>query len=339
MRSRRWIFALLPLVVLVLGGEGALRAAGWPKKDPKREFTHGEVYWVEQGSLHLEAFPHKETGGSFRVSTDANGLRAPLHAEEKPDGAFRVMTLGCSTTFGWGVDDELTYPARLEKILGEAGHPVEVINGGQPGHTSFQGLWLWEKALRRYQPDLVVFGYVVQDARKVAYSDRSQATLQQNADFLKQNLLYRSHLYLGLLSLWQSRQLEQKEAGGVYRVPPEEYVEHIRAFRARAEEVGAKLLLFGFPLEREGYTAEHRGILRAAASELELPHYDPQAEFERLSAGETLFFPQDRGHANAAGLDRIAQGMAQFLIAQRLVPGVGTAGSTAPDAAAGTATP
>jgi len=309
-----------------------MRLADWPKKDPKREFTHGEVYWVEPGSLHLEALPHKETGGSFRVSTDANGLRTPLHAEEKPAGITRVMTLGCSTTFGWGVDDELTYPARLESILTTAGRPVEIINGGQPGHSSFQGLWLWDRALARYKPDVVVFGYVVQDARKVAYSDRSQAMLQQNADFLKQSLLYRSNLYMALLSVWQERQMAGKEtptSGGVYRVPPEEYVEHIRTFRKKADEVGARLVLFGFPLEREGYTADHRGILRAAASELALPHYDPQAEFERLTAGETLFFPQDRGHANAAGLDRIAQGMAQFLIAERLVPEA-SAGVAAP---------
>lgn len=321
--GRRWIFALLPLVILVAGGEAALRLAGWPKKDPKREFTHGDVYWVEQGSLHLEAFPHKETSGQFRVSTDANGLRAPLHAEQKPAGAFRVMTLGCSTTFGWGVDDELTYPARLEALLRDAGHPVEVINGGQPGHSSFQGLWLWERVLQRYDPDVIVFGYVVQDARKVAYSDRSQATLQQNADFLKQNLLYRSRLYLGLRDVWTTLQLEQKERptdGGVYRVPPEEYVENIRAFKAHADAVGAKFVLFGFPLEREGYTAEHRSLLRSAADVMGVPHHDPQAEFERLSANETLFFPQDRGHANAAGLDRIAQGMAQFLVAERLVP-------------------
>ncbi len=321
--NRRWLFAPVPLLILVVGGELALRAAGWPKKDPRREFTHGEVYWVEQPSLHLEALPHKETGGSFRVSTDGNGLRAPLHAVEKPADTFRILTLGCSTTFGWGVDDEQSMPYRLEALLTEQGHKVEVINGGQPGHTSFQGLWLWDKALAQYDPDLVVFGYVVQDARKVAYSDASQAMLQQNADFLKQSLLHQSRLYMTLLGLWTNYQMEGKESSGssgVYRVPPSEYVENIRAFKANADGVGAKFLLFGFPLEREGYTTEHRRILRAASKELEVPLYDPQADFERYSAGETLFFPQDRGHANAAGLDRIAQGMAQFLIAERMVP-------------------
>ncbi len=320
---RRSFFAVLPVVVLVGGAELALRAAGWPQKDPGKEFTHGDIYWVEPGSLHLEPKSHKETRGTFRESTDANGLRAPLHAEKKPDGVFRVMTLGCSTTFGWGVDDEQAYPARLETILAESGHPVEVINAGQPGHSSFQGLWLWDRALAAYQPDIVVFGYVVQDARRVAYSDSSQAALQQNADFLKQNLLYRSRLYLGLLDGYRRAVIREKDTpadGGVYRVSPEEYVANIRGFEDRARSVGAKFMLFGFPLERAGYTADHRDLLRLAAEDMEAPYYDPQADFERYSATETLFFPEDRGHANAAGLDRLAQGMAQFLIAERLVP-------------------
>jgi hypothetical protein len=321
--SRRLGFALLVVALFFGGSEIALRAAGWPKKDPTKEFTHSEVYWVQPPSQHLEPYPHKETGGSFRVSTDANGLRAPLHAEQKPAGTYRVMTLGCSTTFGWGVDDELTYPARLEAILNDSGHKVEVINGGQPGYTSFQGLWLWDRTLAKYTPDVVIFGYIVQDSRSVAYSDRSQATLQQNNDFLKHNLLYHFRVYQMLraaIDTWRIEQKDKATDGGVFRVPPEEYVENIRAFKARADAIGAKFVLFGFPLERTGYTEQHRGLLHSASDLLPAPLYDPQPDFERYSATETLYFPQDRGHANAAGLDRIAQGMAQFLVAERLVP-------------------
>ena len=322
MRARRRLhYALLPLVVMFGGGELALRAAGWPAATPGREFTHRNVYWVEPGSQHLEAYPHKETGAVFRVSTDANGLRAPLHPETKPAGAFRVMTLGCSTTFGWGVDDDASYPARLEAILAQSGHPAEVINGGQPGYSLFQGLWLWDRVLARYSPDVVLFGYIVQDAREVAYTDRSQALLQENADFLKQHLLYNLRLYIGLRGLLDRWTIEKKDGDtAVFRVPPAEYVENIRAFADRARAVDAKLVLFGFLLEREGYTGEHRRLLRSASEVLPAPLYDPQPEFERYSSNESLFFPQDRGHANAAGLDRIAQGMAQFLIAERLVP-------------------
>jgi len=322
--ARRLGWAAIPLAVVVGGSEVALRAAGWPTVTDARRFAHMQVYWSEPAGQVAVAHPHKETSGSFTVTTDANGLRATgtPHAVER-SATPRVMTLGCSTTFGWGVDDAQTYPARLEARLREGGHPVEVINGGQPGYTSFQGLWLWDKTLASYRPDVVVWGYLVQDARKVAYSDRSQAVLQQNAEFLKQNLLYRLRLYVGLKALLDDVRIEAKEdggpEGGVYRVPPEEYVANLRAFKARTDAIGARLVLFGFPLERAGYTEEHRRILAAAAKVLDVPLHDPQPAFERMTAAEQLYFPQDRGHANAAGLDRIAESVAGFLLEQGLV--------------------
>lgn len=319
--GRRIVFALLPVVLIFGGFEAWLRGTGWPHVPPGAQLIHDHVYWVEPANLNLEATAHKERGGSFRVSTDPNGLRAPLHTETKPAGAFRVMTLGCSTTFGWGVDDNESYPARLEAILNEGGHKVEVINGGQPGYTSFQGLWLWDRALARYSPDVVIFGYLVQDSRTVQYSDYSQAILQHEDEFLKQNLLHQLRTYLWVQSWLDQRRTVTKEnaEGGTWRIPPDRYVENIRAFKAKAEAVGAKFMLFGFPLERSGYTESHRALLHAAADELGVPIYDPQAEMERRSATETLYFPEDRGHANAAGNDVIAQGMAQFLVSNGLV--------------------
>lgn len=317
--GRRLFYSVAPLVVLAVGGELALRLAGWPKAT-NATFAHNEVYWITDPNLVKQPRDHKEMGTTFAVTTDANGLRAPNHPEEKPDGVFRVMTLGCSTTFGWGVDDDESYPARLEALLQGDGHKVEVINGGQPGYTSFQGLWLWDRTLKLYHPDLVIFGYIVQDARKVAYSDKSQAILQHNADFLKENVLYQLRLFLGLRELVDHFRIQQKESGEVYRVPPDEYVENIRAFKERIEAVGAKMMFFGFPLEREGYTEEHRVYMHAAADQLGLPIYDPQKEVEAATNTQTLFFPADRGHANVAGCDWIAHGMERYLVDQKLVP-------------------
>lgn len=320
---RRLLLSLVPLAVLLGGLEIALRAADWPQQDPTRAFEHNTVYWKEAPGLHLEPVPHKETGGTFRVSTDENGLRAPIHGVETSPGRTRVMTLGCSTTFGWGVDDDQSWPAQLERLFGEEGRPVEVVNGAQKGHTSFQGLWMWDTVLAKYRPDVVVFGYIVQDARSVAYSDRSQAMLQRDNEFLKRNLLYRMRTYIGLRELVDRFRIEAKDApseGKVYRVPPEEYVENIRGFAQRAQEVGARLVLFGFPLERAGYTEYHRAILHAAGAELGVPVFDPQPEFERWSASEVLFFPQDRGHANAAGNLKVAQSVHGFLVREKLVP-------------------
>jgi lysophospholipase L1-like esterase len=324
--SRKIAFSLVPLVAVVAGGEIAARAAGWPQPQQDLPFEHNQPYWITDPSLTKQPFPHRETGASFAVTTDAQGLRTPIHSLEPAAGAFRVMFMGCSTTFGWGVDDAQSYPAVVESTLHAQGHrEVEVINAGQPGHTSFQGRWLWDTVASAYQPDLVFFGYVVQDARKAAYSDASQALLQQDYRLLRQSVLYRSRMYLGLRTLvdsWRIRAKEREDGGdqGVYRVSREDFVDNIRAFRDRTASVGAQLILFDFPLERSGYTTEHRRLVRIAAEELGLLHLDIQQSMEAASVGQTLYFPEDPGHANAAGHAMIADHVVRFLNEERLLP-------------------
>lgn len=321
---KRLLFSLVPLVVVLGGAEAGLRAAGWPTID-SAAFAHNQVYWTADPNQEAVAYPHKETGGSFVVSTDEHGLRVPRHDTAKPEGVKRVMALGCSTTFGWGVDDAQSYPARLESRIRGAGHDDwQVINGGQPGYTSFQGLWLWDRTLKDYEPDVVLIGYVVQDARKAAYSDKSQAVLQGESAFLKQHVLYQSKFYLLLRSLVGGVQVRAKERGegdegGVFRVPPEDYVDNLRGLVKRVQDVGGEPILFGYPLEREGYTEQHRRILSAAATELGVRHFDPQPQMEEASRSRTLYFPEDRGHANAMGNNLIAKWVYDYLVEQGLL--------------------
>ena len=312
-RWRRLVYALVPLAALVGGGEALLWALGLP--GPSRPFEHDEVYWITPPGLERAPWQHRETGRTFAVSTDENGLRWPLHATARPPGAQRVLLLGCSTTFGWGVDDTDTWPAVLERRLHDAGRTdVEVLNGGQPGYTSFQGLWFYRTVARAYDPDVVVFGYVVQDARLAAWTDASQAMLQRDRRWLEDHLLHRSRLYVGLRTVVdRARSGAAGGEGGVFRVPLEEYAAHIRAFASLAREDGFRLVLFGFPLERSGYTAEHREVLRAVAVDLGLDELDMQAEMEDLSRTRTLYFPEDRGHPNADGYRVVAERMDDFL--------------------------
>ncbi len=315
--TQKAMFSAVTTLVVFGAAELGLMAAGWPQ--PTANFTHNDVTWTADPSLDHFAMPHREVGGSFQVTTDENGVRWPIHDIDKRPDSYRVMTLGCSTTFGWGVDDPDSYPAKLEVLTRSSGHPgTEIINGGQPGYTSFQGLWFWDDTLKHYSPDVVVIGYVVQDARKAAYSDKSQAILMRDHQFMKDHLLHRSRIYLGLLSLIGGVQIEAKEVGpndtgGVYRVPPEDYVANLRELVGKVESAGAKPVLFSYPLEREGYMAQHRRILAAAAEELKLPYLDPQSKMEQASRQAELYFPRDKGHANAAGNALIAEWVHDFL--------------------------
>lgn len=324
--SRRLVFSLVPLFVIFAFTEGGLRALGWPSVEG--QFAHNEPFWITDPDLRSQAMPHNEESTTFPVSTNNDGLRAPLFSVDADPDTWRIMTLGCSTTFGWGVRDEETYPARLGVHLREAGHrDVEVVNGGQPGYTSFQGRWLWDRLLKDYNPDVVLIGYVVQDARKAAYSDKSQAILQSDSRFLKDNFLYQLRSYLWLRSALGQVQIRAKERngdqGGVFRVPPEDYAENLRYLVRQIQANGGQPVLFGYPLERSGYTGEHRRILQAAAEVEGVPFFDPQPQMEEATRSQELYFPNDRGHANAAGNDQIARWVLSFLDEQNLLGGDG----------------
>ena len=315
--AQRVLFAFVTIVIIFGAVEAGLGLSGWPNVDSS--FDHNEPFWIVDPALTNKPFPHKEESTSFFVSTNDDGLRANLIDRENTESKHRVMTLGCSTTFGWGVSDEETYPSRLQHYIDVSGiSNVEVVNGGQPGYTSFQGSWLWDNTLKHYEPDVVMIGYVVQDARKAAYTDKSQAILQKDSRFLKDNLLYRSKIYLALRSALGAVQIRAKERGsgdegGVFRVPPQDYVENLRNLISAIQKQGGTPVLFGYPLERSGYTEKHRKILAAAAKELDVSIFDPQNQMEAATRSGDYYFRNDRGHANAAGNDLIAQWVFDYL--------------------------
>lgn len=320
--SKKLLFALIPLVVIAFAVEVGLRVTDWPKVTAA--FEHNEPFWTIDPDLTNESKPHKEEGTRFVINSNSDGLRTRSLADLEPFD-FRIMTMGCSTTFGWGVSDEEAYPNRLESYIHKEGYSkTAVVNAGQPGYTSFQGAWLWNRTLKNYKPDVVLIGFVVQDARKAAYSDKSQAILQKDYRFLKENFLYNSRSYLALRAAVGSVQIRAKERGtgdmgGVYRVPPADYVQNLRTLIAQIRENGGTPILFGYPLERSGYTEQHRIILQAAAQELDVLLFDPQKKMEEAVRSGQYYFSRDRGHANAAGNDLIAQWVFEFLKEQTLL--------------------
>lgn len=98
------------------------------------------------------------------VHTNALGLRGTAVGRSKPPGTLRILVLGDSFAFGFGVEDDETFPARLETLLRERlGRPVEVLNAGVPGwNTAHYGLFLRERGLA-LQPDRVLVALMGND--------------------------------------------------------------------------------------------------------------------------------------------------------------------------------
>ncbi len=92
--------------------------------------------------------------------TNAEGLRAERsYQRPKPPGVYRVLLLGDSFTFAWGMTYEQTFGALLERDIARevpSGLAVEVINLGTPGYNTWQQAAAFRSTGSSYQPDCVL---------------------------------------------------------------------------------------------------------------------------------------------------------------------------------------
>jgi lysophospholipase L1-like esterase len=100
------------------------------------------------------------------ANTNKESIRGGEISFTKPAGAYRVVVVGDSFTFGHGLDDDETYPSRLEDILTasvSAGRPIEVINMGVPGYTPDQEYRQIMEEVPKYRPDMVIWNLISYD--------------------------------------------------------------------------------------------------------------------------------------------------------------------------------
>jgi lysophospholipase L1-like esterase len=121
------------------------------------------------------SFAHAPNRSAFLmgvpVSINSEGLRDREFSLEKPPDVYRVMMLGDSTTFGWGVRQEDTAAKFLERKLNAAlppgFHRVEVINTGVGNYDTVQEVTYYETIGWKYHLDLVVLVFFINDPEPV----------------------------------------------------------------------------------------------------------------------------------------------------------------------------
>lgn len=97
-----------------------------------------------------------------RVTTNSHGFRSRREISPKHPEAVRILGLGDSLMFGWGVSDGEEYLSLLEQKLnkGNTKIRVEIINTAVPGYnTELELQTLKQKGLKLH-PDLVLLGFV-----------------------------------------------------------------------------------------------------------------------------------------------------------------------------------
>ncbi|MBI5629698.1 MAG: SGNH/GDSL hydrolase family protein [Elusimicrobia bacterium] len=103
------------------------------------------------------------------VRINSKGLRGPEKAYDKPAGVYRVLVLGDSLTFGFGVAQDKTFCRRIEEALNRgprrpAGRRYEVINAGVGNYGTAQELAYLRQEGYKYRPDHIILAFFINDA-------------------------------------------------------------------------------------------------------------------------------------------------------------------------------
>jgi len=177
------ISVLFSLVLL----EVALHVVGYPRT----KTSHQRFYVEHDAQRGWRNVPNADGWFStdeydVHLQYNARGIRGPEVPYEKPAGTFRVVILGDSFIEGYSVNREDRVAEQLEKLLTEQdrSRKYEVIALGTAGYSTDQELiWLEAEGIR-YQPDVVVTMFYMND---VWFNGQSKYWRGEKPAFVLQN--------------------------------------------------------------------------------------------------------------------------------------------------------
>ena len=335
---RKWLFRTLAAgIPLLLGGVLVgivLVQQGWLRysSDGQLIFSRPPLYLQEPGheiTGHRYLYDSKlgwrnipgwtATTRGFPLTINSLGLRDREHPYVRPSDTRRILVLGDSYAWGYGVGDQDVFAHVLEQNLRSAGMPWEVINSGVSGWgTDQQYLFLQDEGLR-YAPEIVVVAFFIGND-----IDNNSAA---NQYALHKPVFLGTDLVLANVPVPRPHQQpDPRLAQRLAKVDPlERTFSILEGMNAVCEKHECQLVLmkFGIFLARElPYARDLQRQFEAARVKANLPmHYldlDDVFQAKEITAN-ALLVGNDDGHWNAYGHRQVAEILQQFLVDQGLL--------------------
>jgi len=246
------------------------------------------------------------------VRTNSYGMRDD-ELSIKRDNVFRIAVIGDSFTFGFGVENEETYPSVLEKLLNETGsnYKYEVLNFGVGGYSSKDEALVVRYKVMPRNPDLLIIGYVSNDPE----TDPIQPL---HAYYHKPVWWQHSHL-LRLIAKTKNNLDMEYYGGGDYvsylhHYPPkwETVLDAFKNIRDAANSRNIKVVVAIFPCRREIYNK-----VKDVASGFGFIVVGMNESFSTYPLRE-LSLPD--GHPNILGYQVAARAIRGALVNNQLLP-------------------
>lgn len=270
-------------------------------------------------------FQHRATYQGVEIATNEMGLRERPMSPPSNE-RWRILVLGDSVAFGWGVRIEDTFSRQLETDLRQKLNiSAETVNSGVPGYNTKQESAFLAQYYESLKPDLVLLLYVDNDIDTID-SERTHMGIRPNlwknptgvADYyLSWSRLYFMvrHLTPVLLSAMTGSFSDVRTAPG-WR----ESMESLAAMARHCRERSVPLVVFQFRMVSNPLENALKEDITSAAGKESFHYCDTLPWFQGRNLRELTNSFIDT-HPNAKGHRILAAGALSYLTRERLVPG------------------
>jgi lysophospholipase L1-like esterase len=318
--------AFFTFFVCLTLAELALRIAGYGNVEIYE--ADPIVYWrLKPNQNCYTKIDHKP------VHINDHGTRGPDFIVPKPPNTIRILSLGDSRTFGWGLSDNETYSAllqdRLQKTLGDS-RKIEVINAGVNAWSFPQMNAFFHDRALSWQLDMVILADANLWTQFSEHADpafvKQMMSRVRLKNFLRRFALYHYVVEVKLKELYERertrfipvdpnrdtlfKEQQQKDPDAVFRNAIEELCSTAQTNRVQP-------VLVYIPIQTtllEPTSNDFTNVLRAkvAVSEkLKVPLLDLTPDL--APKAKELFLEGDPVHPNVAGNEIIGRRLTEVV--------------------------
>ena len=320
------------LLLLELGARGLEHAAPWLfQVAPLQEGLGPGVSLQPDPELLFRSRTGQWRSERVQVQVNEHGMRG---GAIPPRGkASRVVYLGDSSVFGWGVQRDEAFPWATGRRLSQQRRPVVTLNAGTPGYSSAQSRFQLDKLGPMLEPDVVVIATLWSDMMRTGWRDRELFERFGSAEHARQLRAHETLAVSSLFVLLRARLLSLRpvpqdqyvlwdtviggEGGtGATRATVADHRANLEAMAHTAAALGATPVFLVLPANRLGehppdsVLAPYQDNFRIVSEAHGAPWVDMDARWKDKDPAElgTLFM--DRVHPSARGHADISEALA-----------------------------
>ena len=348
-KKKRFLLISLYCVFLVVLFEGTARLAFWIPQVSRRlrvedelswrrgwirrhQRTGREIYykfdiydsskgWISKPNLRdMKVFENKV------LNTNSKGLRGTKeYAYSKNPDKIRILILGDSFTFGDKVSDNETYSNYIQELLPH----TEIINTGMHGYGHDQMLVLLREEGVRFNPDIIILGFLPMDmsrnllqfrdyAKPKFVIDNEELRLTGSPVPLPEEIIKWDWARPRVIDIVSIIRFRWKQFSGIYEKEKEDITTAILDEIIKlAESIGAIPIFSYLPqgkeiADRTPLTAGEKYLLTMCQTNDGVRCFSTRPHFSKKMAAGVTF--KQRGHWGPAGHLAAAEAIRSYLV-------------------------